>query len=102
MYNQCNAYRAYIFKPSLYLIYPSELQVKDTTDSRMTTADLDIFLNIETDVRLHTNIYDKRQKIFFKDPCVAYYLYLLPEKYVVIPADKSIRQHRFVSVNHIT
>lgn len=60
MYNQCNAYRAYIFKPSLYLIYPSELQVKDTTDTRMTTADLDIFLNIETDVRLHTNIYDKR------------------------------------------
>ena len=47
------------FSQYLYLIYPSELEIKDSTDSRRTDSYLDLFLNIDTDGRLHTKIYEK-------------------------------------------
>ena len=48
-----------------HLIYPSELEIKDTTDTRRTASYLKIFLNIDVDGRLHTKIYDKRDDFNF-------------------------------------
>ena len=53
------------FSQYLHLIYPSELEIKDTTDTRRTASYLDLFLNIDTDGRLHTKIYDKRDDFNF-------------------------------------
>ena len=53
------------FSQYLHLIYPSELEIKDTTDIRRTASYLDLFLNIDTDGRLHMKIYDKRDDFNF-------------------------------------
>ena len=47
------------FSQYLHLIYPSELEIKDTTATRRTASYLELFLNIDTDDRLYTKIYDK-------------------------------------------
>ena len=54
-----------IFQPLLASHYPSELEIQDTTDTRRTASYLDLFLNIDTDRRLHTKIYDKRDNFNF-------------------------------------
>lgn len=62
------------FSQYLHLIYPSELEIKDTTDTRRTASYLDLFLNIDTDGRLHTKIYDKRDDFNFpivNFPCLS-------------------------------
>ena len=53
------------FSECLHLIYPSELEIKDTTDTRRSASYLDLFLEIDTDGRLKTKIYDKRDDFSF-------------------------------------
>ena len=53
------------FSEYLDFIYPSELEIKDTTVTRRSASYLDIFLNIDTDERLQTTIYDKRDNFNF-------------------------------------
>ncbi|CAC5383024.1 unnamed protein product [Mytilus coruscus] len=48
------------FSQYLNLVFPSELEMKDTTDTRRTASYLDLFLHIDTDGRLHIKIYDER------------------------------------------
>ena len=48
----------------LYLIYPSELEIKDTTKSRRSAPYLDL-LEIDMDGRLNTKVYDKRDDFNF-------------------------------------
>ena len=46
-------------------MYPPELEIKDTTESNVSTSYLDLQLTID-DTTLHTKIYDKRDDFNFK------------------------------------
>jgi hypothetical protein len=47
------------------LIYPDELEIKDTTESDKSASYLDILLNIDSNGRLTTSLYDKRDDFDF-------------------------------------
>jgi hypothetical protein len=47
------------------LIYPDELNIKDTTESDKSTSYLDILLNIDSNDRLTTSLYDKHDDFDF-------------------------------------
>ena len=47
------------------MIYPDELEIKDTTESGRSASYLDILLNIDSDGRLTTTLYDKRDDFDF-------------------------------------
>jgi hypothetical protein len=53
------------FHNYVYLIhvYPDELEIKDTTQSDNSASYLDILLNIESNERLTTSLYDKHTMI---------------------------------------
>ena len=53
------------FSDHLHFIYPSELGIKDTTDADKSASYLDLFLEMTTDGRLNTKIYDKRDDFNF-------------------------------------
>ena len=53
------------FADYLDTIYPSELQIKDTTDSETQSSYLDTVLIIEPDGNLSTQLYDKRDDFTF-------------------------------------
>jgi hypothetical protein len=46
-------------------IYPSELEIKDTTKSSTSASFLDVLLNIGADGKLTTQLYDKRDDFSF-------------------------------------
>jgi hypothetical protein len=48
------------FHNYVHLIYPDELEIKDTTESDKSASYLDILLNIDSSDRLTTSLYDKR------------------------------------------
>jgi hypothetical protein len=47
------------------LIYPDELKIKDTTESNKSTSYRDILLNIDSNGRLTTSLYDKHDDFDF-------------------------------------
>jgi hypothetical protein len=49
----------------LHIIYPNELEVKDTTDTQSSASYLDRHLEIDNRIRLKTNFYDKRDDFTF-------------------------------------
>ena len=49
-------------------IYPIELEIKDTTDTYMSASYLDLHLEIDSEDRLRTKLYDKRD--YFNFPIV--------------------------------
>jgi hypothetical protein len=49
----------------VYLIYPDELEIKNTTESDKPASYLDILINIDSNGRLTTSIYDKRDNFGF-------------------------------------
>jgi hypothetical protein len=49
----------------VHLIYPNELEIKDTTESEKFASYLDILLNIDSNSRLTTTLYDKRDDFNF-------------------------------------
>jgi hypothetical protein len=49
----------------VHLIYPDELEIKDTTESDKSASYLDILLNIDSNGRLTTSLYDKRDYFDF-------------------------------------
>ena len=51
------------FSDYLYFIYPSELEIKDTTVSTKTTSYLDCLLEIDNSGKLSTKLYEKRDDI---------------------------------------
>ena len=53
------------FHTYVNMIYPTELEIKDTTDSSTKASYLDILLSIETDEKLATKLYDKRDDFDF-------------------------------------
>lgn len=53
------------FGDFLHLIYPKELEIKDTTDSERSASYLDIHLEIDSQGRLTTKLYDKRDDFNF-------------------------------------
>jgi hypothetical protein len=53
------------FGDYLYLIYPNELEVKDTTDTQKSTSYLDLQLEIDNGGRLKAKLYDKRDYFTF-------------------------------------
>jgi hypothetical protein len=70
------------FHNYVHLIYPDELEIKDTTESDKSTSYLDILLNIDSNGRLTTSLYDKRddfhlQSSTFLFYVVTYHLHLL-------------------------
>jgi hypothetical protein len=46
-------------------IYPSELEIKNTTESSTSASYLDVLLNINADRKLTTQLYDKRDDFSF-------------------------------------
>ena len=46
-------------------IYPIELELKDTTDTDRSASYLDIHLEMDSERRLRTNLYDKRDDLNF-------------------------------------
>ena len=50
----------------LHLIYPSQLEIKDTTDTAKYASYLDLHLEIDTRGRLNTKLYDKRDDFDFQ------------------------------------
>jgi hypothetical protein len=50
----------------LPLIYPSELEVKETTDAASSASFLDLSLEFDDSGQLSTKIYDKRDDFNFK------------------------------------
>jgi hypothetical protein len=48
------------------LIYPPELEVKETTDTASSASFLDIYLEFDDSGQLSTKIYDKRDDLNFK------------------------------------
>ena len=55
------------FSDHLHRIYPSELEIKDTTDSSNSASYLDLYLQHDKNGRLSTRIYDKREDFDFSD-----------------------------------
>ena len=53
------------FHNYVHLIYPDELEIKDTTESDRCASYLDILLNMDSDGRLTTTLYDKRDDFDF-------------------------------------
>ena len=53
------------FGDYLHLIYPSELEVKDTTDTPKSASYLDLHLEIDDRGQLKTKLYDKRDDFTF-------------------------------------
>ena len=51
--------------PRSLILYPAELEIKDTTDSTTSASYLDLLLSIGRDGQLHTSIYDKRDDFNF-------------------------------------
>jgi hypothetical protein len=49
----------------VHSIYPNELEVKDTTESDISASYLDTLLIIDSNGRLTTILYDKRDDIFY-------------------------------------
>ena len=50
---------------SLIRIYPNELEIKDTTDTDGSALYLDLHLEIKSEGRLRTKLYDKRDDFNF-------------------------------------
>jgi hypothetical protein len=48
------------------LVYPPELEIKETTDTASSTSILDTYLEFDDSGQLSTNIYDKRDDFNFK------------------------------------
>jgi hypothetical protein len=53
------------FHNYIHLIYPNELEIKDTTESDKSASDLDIIFNIDSNGRQRTSLYDKPDDIDF-------------------------------------
>jgi hypothetical protein len=53
------------FGDFVYLIYPIELELKDTTDTDRSASYLDLHLEIDSEGRLRTYLYDKRDDFNF-------------------------------------
>ena len=49
----------------VHLIYPNELEIKDTTDTEKSASYLDLFLYIDNGGRLNSKLYDKRDDFDF-------------------------------------
>ena len=47
-------------------MYPTELEIKDTTDGNTSASYLDLLLSIESDGQLRTSLYDKRDDFNFR------------------------------------
>jgi hypothetical protein len=56
------------------LIYPIVLEIKDTTDTDMSASYLDIHFKIDSEWRLRTKLYDKRDDFNF--PIFTFHLYV--------------------------
>ena len=63
------------FGDYVHLIYPSELEIKDTTESLHSASYLDLYLEIDKNRNLCTRLYDKRYEFDF--PIVSF-----PSEYV--------------------
>ena len=53
------------FDNYINLIYPQELDIKNTTESKNSSSYLDLLMNIEQNGQLHTKLYDKRDDFNF-------------------------------------
>ena len=53
------------FKDYLHLIYPSELEIKETTDNSTSASYLDLYLYIDNTGRLKSKLDDKRVLFVF-------------------------------------
>ena len=54
------------FSDWIPLIYPPELEIKETTDTASSVSFLDLYLEFDTSGHLHSRIYDKRDDFNFE------------------------------------
>jgi hypothetical protein len=62
------------FHNYVHLIYPDELEIKDTTESDKSPSYLDILLYIDTNGRLTTSLYDKRDDLTLQSSTFLFYV----------------------------
>ena len=74
------------FAEFLPLIYPPELEVKETTDTASSASFLDLYLEFDDRGQLSTNIYDKRDDFNFRN-------INFPNMYSNIPASHAYGVH---------
>ena len=63
-----NIYRTYSYNWFVLIsptLYPIELEIKDTTDTDRSASYLDLHLEIDSEGRLRTKVYDKRDDFNF-------------------------------------
>jgi hypothetical protein len=53
------------FQPHVDLIYPNELEIKDTTESSTSASYLDVLLILDKNGKMTTQLYDKRDDFNF-------------------------------------
>jgi hypothetical protein len=61
------------FHNYVHLIYPDELEIKDTKESDKSASYLDILLNIDSNGRLTTSLYDKRDYFDLQSSTILFY-----------------------------
>ena len=54
------------FEDHLHLIYPNELEIKNTTDTQKSASYLDLYIQIDKNGHLNTKLYDKRDDFNFQ------------------------------------
>jgi hypothetical protein len=57
--------KGYTVTSTFPLIYPPELEVKETTDTASSASFLDLYLEFDDSGQLSTNIYDKTGRLQF-------------------------------------
>jgi hypothetical protein len=62
------------FHNYVHLIYPDELKIKDKTESDKSASYLDILLNIDSNGRLTTTLYDKRDDFTLQSSTFLFYV----------------------------
>jgi hypothetical protein len=67
------------FHHYIHLIYPDELEIKDSTESDKSASYLDTLINIDSNGRLTTTLYDKRDDFEFAKFIVICHFHLLME-----------------------
>jgi hypothetical protein len=53
------------FGDFVYRIYPNDIEIKDSTDTDRSVSYLDLHLEIDSEGRLRTKLYDKRDVLNF-------------------------------------
>ena len=80
----------------VYRIYPTVLEIKDTTNTDRSASYLDLHLNSDSEGQLRTKLYHKRHDFNF--PIVNFpFNYIQVDTYINIPAEPAFGVHVYIT-----